>query len=148
DGVDLLGHSMLTYIARRLLIIVPMAIGISFLIYLALDLSPGDAVSRMLSPERTVDPVKLEALRRALGLDQPMIVRYWIWLTGVLQGTFCYTLAGGVPISCILTERLPATLQRSGLALVLSSILGSILVTISALRRGTATVNALTGAGM
>ncbi len=44
---------MLTYIARRLLIIVPMAIAISFIIYLALDLSPGDAVSRMMSPERT-----------------------------------------------------------------------------------------------
>jgi peptide/nickel transport system permease protein len=139
---------MLTYIARRLLIIVPMAIGISFLIYLALDLSPGDAVSRMMSPERTVDPVKLEALREALGLNQPMIVRYWIWLTNVLQGNFGYTLTGGVPISRLLAERLPATLELSGVALVLSSIFGSILGTLSALKRGTATDNALTVAGM
>ncbi len=139
---------MLTYIARRLLIIVPMAVGISFLIYLALDLSPGDAVSRMLSPERTVDPARLEELRRALGLDQPLLVRYWIWLTGVFQGNFGYTLTGGVPISRLLAERLPATLELSGVALILSSIFGAILGTISALRRGTATDNALTVAGM
>lgn len=139
---------MLTYIARRLLVIVPMAIGISFLIYLALDLSPGDAVSRMMSPERTVDPVKLEALRRALGLDQPLFVRYWIWISNVLQGNFGRTLTGGVPISQVLSERLPATLELSGTALVLSTIFGSILGTISALRRGTTTDNALTVAGM
>jgi peptide/nickel transport system permease protein len=139
---------MLTYIARRLLIIVPMAIGVSFLIYLALDLSPGDAVSRMMSPERTVDPVKLEALRRALGLDQPLLVRYWIWITNVLQGDFGRTLTGGVPIARLLSERLPATLELSGTALDLSTIFGSILGTISALRRGTVTDNALTVAGM
>jgi peptide/nickel transport system permease protein len=139
---------MLTYIARRLLIIVPMAVGISFLIYLALDLSPGDAVSRMLSPERSVDPAKLQALREALGLNAPLVVRYWIWLTNVLQGNFGYTLTGGVPISRLLAERLPATLELSGVALVLSSIFGAILGTISALRRGTTTDNALTVAGM
>lgn len=139
---------MLTYIARRLLIIVPMAIGISFAIYLGLELSPGDAVSRMLSPERSVDPEKLAALRQALGLDQPLIVRYWIWLTGVLRGEFGYTLTGGVPIANVLASRLPATIELSGTALVLSSIFGSILGTISALKRGSATDNVLTVVGM
>ena len=139
---------MLTYIVRRLLIIVPMAIGISFLVYLALDLSPGDAVSRMLSPERTVDPAKLAELRKALGLDAPLLVRFWIWFSGVVQGNFGRTLTGGVPISRILMERLPATLELSVVALVLSSIFGAILGTISALRRGTATDNVLTVAGM
>lgn len=139
---------MLTYIARRLLIIVPMALGISFAIYLGLELSPGDAVSRMLSPERSVDPEKLAALRQALGLDQPLIVRYWIWLTGVLRGEFGYTLTGGVPIANVLASRLPATIELSGTALVLSSIFGSILGTISALKRGSATDNVLTVVGM
>jgi peptide/nickel transport system permease protein len=139
---------MLTYIARRLIIIVPMAVGISFIIYLALDLSPGDAVSRMMSPERTSDPAQLEALRHALGLDQPLLVRYWFWLTGVLRGNFGFTLTGGVPIANVLAERLPATLELSGTALVLSTILGSILGTISALKRHSLTDNVLTVAGM
>ena len=139
---------MLTYIARRLLIIVPMAVIISFIIYLALDLSPGDAVSRMMSPERSSDPARLEALRHALGLDQPLLVRYWIWLSGVLQGNFGFTLTGGVPIGNILQQRLPATLELSGTALILSSIFGSILGTISALKRYSLTDNVLTIAGM
>jgi peptide/nickel transport system permease protein len=139
---------MLTYIARRLLIIVPMAIVISFIIYLALDLSPGDAVSRMLSPERATDPARLAELRHALGLDQPFIVRYWLWLTGVLHGNFGFTLTGGVPIGNVLAERLPATLELSGTALILSSILGSILGAISALKRYTVTDNVLTVVGM
>ncbi|RYE10719.1 MAG: ABC transporter permease [Hyphomicrobiales bacterium] len=139
---------MLTYIIRRLLIIVPMAIGISFLIFLALDLSPGDAVTRMLNPMQSVDPDRIEELRRALGLDAPMIVRYWIWLSNVLQGNFGRTLTGGVPITRTLLERLPATLELSAVALLLSSIFGAILGTISALKRGTATDNALTVAGM
>jgi peptide/nickel transport system permease protein len=139
---------MLTYIVRRLLIIVPMAVGISFLIYLALDLSPGDAVTRMLNPVQTVDPERIEELRKALGLDAPLLVRYWIWLTGVLQGNFGRTLTGGVPISRLLMERLPATLELSLAALILSSILGTILGIISALRRGSTTDNVLTVAGM
>ena len=139
---------MLTYIIRRVLIIVPMTFGISFLIYLALDLSPGDAVTRMLNPVQTVDPERIEELRRALGLDAPLVVRYWIWITGVLQGDFGRTLTGGVPISRLLMDRLPATLELSTVALVLSSIFGVILGTISALRRGSATDNALTVAGM
>lgn len=139
---------MLIYIARRLLIIVPMAIAISFLIYLALDLSPGDAVSRMLSPERTADPARLEELRHALGLDQPLLVRYWTWLSGIVRGNFGFTLTGGVPIGQLLADRLPATLELSGTALVLSSIVGSILGAISALKRYTLTDNVLTIVGM
>jgi len=139
---------MLTYIARRLLIIVPMAIAISFILYLALDLSPGDAVSRMLSPARATAPARLAELRHALGLDQPFIVRYWLWLTGVLHGNFGFTLTGGVPIGQVLAERLPATLELSGTALILSSILGSILGAISALKRYTITDNVLTVVGM
>lgn len=139
---------MLTYIVRRLIIIVPMAIVVSFLIYLALDLTPGDAVSHMISPERSPDPAKLAELRHKLGLDGPLIVRYWIWFTGVLHGDFGYTLTGGAPISGVLADRLPATLELSGTALVLSSILGSVLGTISALRRGSITDNVLTLLGM
>lgn len=139
---------MLTYIIRRLIIIVPMALAVSFLIYLALDLTPGDAVSHMLSPEQTVDPAALAELRHKLGLDGPLVWRYWIWLSGMLRGNFGYTLTGGAPIAGVLADRLPATLELSVTALVLSSIFGSILGIISALRRGSAADNVLTLLGM
>jgi peptide/nickel transport system permease protein len=127
-----------------------MAVAISFLIYLGLDATPGDAVSFMLSPEQMsgANPERLEELREALGLNQPLFVRYFIWLWGLLQGNFGYTLTGGVPISDLLARRLPATLELAAVALVLSTVFGSILGIISALKRGTATDNTLTVVGM
>ncbi len=141
---------MLTYIARRLLTLIPMAVAISFLIYVGLDLTPGDAVSHMIPPDviGTMDPDRLQDLRESLGLGQPLLVRYWIWITGVLQGDFGYSLAGGVPISKIFLERLPATLELSVAALLISTVLGCILGTISALTRGSKTDQGLTVVGM
>lgn len=141
---------MLTYTIRRLLTLVPMVLAISFLIYLGLDLTPGDAVSHMVNPEAyaTMDPAQLDALRESLGLGQPFLVRYWIWLTGILQGDFGYSSAGGVPISKIFLARLPATLELSFAALVFSTIIGAILGAISALKRGTSLDHSLTVVGM
>jgi len=141
---------MLTYIFRRILILVPMALVITFLVYLGLDLTPGDAVSQMIPPDQigNMDPAKLEALRESLGLGKPFIVRYWIWLVGVLHGQFGYSLSGGVSISQVFAERVPATLELAVTALVISTIVGSILGTISALTRGTRTDHVLTVVGM
>ncbi|MCF1742214.1 ABC transporter permease [Paradevosia shaoguanensis] len=141
---------MLSYILRRVLLLIPMALVISFLVYLGLDLTPGDPVSYMIPPDMygSMDPERLQALRESLGLGQPFIVRYGIWLWGVLHGNFGYSMSGGVPISTIVGDRLPATLELSGIALVLSTIIGCLLGTISALRRGSATDNSLTVVGM
>ncbi|SMY08890.1 ABC transporter permease [Flavimaricola marinus] len=141
---------MLTYIARRLLTLIPMVIVISFLIYLGLELTPGDAVSHMIPPDAygSMDEDRLQELRESLGLGKPFLVRYWIWISGVLQGDFGYSLAGGVPISKIFLDRLPATLELSIAALLISTVLGSILGTISALTRGSLTDQSLTVVGM
>jgi peptide/nickel transport system permease protein len=127
-----------------------MLLVISFLIYLGLEMTPGDAVSYMLPPDAlmNIKPAELEQIREALGLNQPFIVRYFIWLGGVLQGDFGYSLASGVPIKDIVLDRLPATLELSISALILSSILGVILGTISAIKRGTLTDNFFTVFGM
>ena len=127
-----------------------MLLVISFLIYLGLEMTPGDAVSYMLPPDAlmNIKPAELEQIRDALGLNQPFIVRYFIWLGGVLQGDFGYSLASGVPIKDIVFDRLPATLELSISALILSSILGVILGTISAIKRGSLTDNFFTVFGM
>ncbi|AKR55228.1 peptide ABC transporter permease [Devosia sp. H5989] len=141
---------MLSYILRRVLLLIPMALVISFLVYLGLEITPGDPVSYMIPPDMygSMDPERLQALRESLGLGQPFIVRYGIWLWGVLHGNFGYSMSGGVPISTIVADRLPATLELSGIALVLSTIVGCVLGTISALRRGSGTDNSLTVVGM
>jgi len=132
---------MLAYFIRRLLFLIPMMLVISFIIYLGLELTPGDAVSRMLPPDATINmkAEELEKIRESLGLNEPFIVRYFLWLGGVLQGDFGYSLASGVPIKDIVLARFPATLELSITALILSSILGVLFGSISALKRGTVT---------
>ena len=141
---------MFTFIIRRLLIMVPMLLVISFLVYLGLELTPGDAVSHMINPEisNNISPEKFAELREALGLNKSFLERYGIWLFHIIQGDFGHSLSGGVAISTIVLDRLPATLELSVFALVFSTIMGCILGTISALRRGSSTDSILTVVGM
>ena len=141
---------MFIYFTRRLLYLIPMLLGISFLFYLGLELTPGDILSYLLPPEAIADmkPEELAAMREALGLNDPFIIRYIYWLGGILQGDFGYSLASGVPISQLVLERVPATLELSVAALLFSTFLGGILGAISALRRGSLLDNSLTIFGM
>ena len=141
---------MFVYFTRRLLYLIPMLLGISFLIYLGLELTPGDVLSYLLPPEAIADlkPEELIAMREALGLNDPFIVRYFYWLGGILQGDFGYSLASGVPISQLVLERVPATLELSVAALLFSTFFGVILGSISALKRGSLMDNSLTVFGM
>jgi peptide/nickel transport system permease protein len=127
-----------------------MVIAISFLVYLGLELTPGDAVSHMISPDlaNTISDEQMEVIRDALGLNKSFIERYWVWLTHIVQGDFGHSLAGGVAISKIVLDRLPATLELSIFALVFSTLIGCVLGLISALKRGSATDSALTVVGM
>ena len=141
---------MVSYIIRRLLIMIPMLIVISFLIYLGLELTPGDPVSYMIGPEAlaTMTEAQLDAMRGALGLNDPFIIRYGKWLLNVLKGDFGYSITSGVAIKDIVATRLPATLELAGIALLLSTIFGSILGTLSALKRGSIGDTVLTVTGM
>lgn len=141
---------MLTFILRRILILIPMLLLISFLIYGGLELTPGDAVSQMISPEvaGSISAEEMDALREKFGLNKSFFERYGIWLTNVLQGNFGYSLQTGVAITVVFFDRLPATLELAMLALFFSSIIGIALGTISALRRGSLTDGSLTFAGM
>ena len=141
---------MLTYMIQRLLILFPMLLVISFLVYLGLELTPGDAVSHMIPPEliSEVSPEKLEEMREQLGLNKSFLERYGIWLFNVLQGNFGHSLSGGVLISDIVLDRLPATLELSAAALLISTLFGCILGTFSALKRGSLGDSSLTVVGM
>ncbi|MCF8002476.1 MAG: ABC transporter permease [Halanaerobiales bacterium] len=141
---------MLSYIIRRILILIPMLLIITFLIYGGLELTPGDAVSYLVSPDviANISPERLEELRESLGLNDPFIVRYFKWLGGVLKGDFGYSLTSGVPISKIVFDRLGATLELSIAALIFSSIVGGVLGTLSALYRGSIFDHFVTVVGM
>lgn len=139
-----------TYISRKVLSLIPLTLVISFLIYLGMEMMPGDAVSFLLPPDAlaTMSPEQLEQMREALGLNDPFFVRYFKWLIGILKGDFGYSLQSGVPVSEILMNHLPATLELSIASLLMSSILGIVLGMISALRKGTVLDHTLDLIGM
>lgn len=141
---------MLAYSLRKLLMLVPMLLLISFLVYLGMELMPGDTISFLVSPDMlsNITPDQMEQLRDAYGLNDPFLFRYFKWLSGVLQGDFGYSLTSGTSIKSIIAAKLPATIELSVAALLISTILGNILGILSALKRGTATDNVLTLFGM
>lgn len=141
---------MISYTIRRILTLIPMLLVMTFLIFLGLELTPGDAVSFMASPEAMANmtQAQLVALRASLGLNDPFLVRYLHWLWGVVQGNFGYSLTSGVPIKDIVFSRLPATLELSIAALCISTLFGTILGLVSAVRRGRSIDRIFTVAGM
>ena len=138
------------YILKRLLYMNPMVLVITFLIYGGLELTPGDAISHMIPPDQlaNVNPEQLEALRESYGLNDPFLLRYVRWLGELLHGNFGYSITSGVPIKDILLQLFPATLELSLAALAISSVLGSILGILSALKKGSIGDNVLTVFGM
>lgn len=141
---------MTTYVVRKLLAIIPMLFLLTFLVYAGLELMPGDAATFMVGPDAvaSMPPEKLEELRNSLGLNDPFLVRYFAWLLGIFQGDWGYSLTSGTPISEILARKLPATLELSIAALLISTVIGVFFGIISALRKGSLTDNSLTVAGM
>ncbi len=141
---------VITFIIRKILQLIPLLLIISFLIFLGIDLMPGDAVDFMIPPDTlaTISAGDLELLRSELGLNDPFLVRYVKWLGDVVRGDFGYSLQSGVSVNELFSDTLPATLELSIAALIISSILGSLLGVVSALKKGHLADHALTFFGM
>ena len=121
------------YILRRLLINIPVLIGITLITFIAYNLAPGDPIDAMVDPSVVMDPVVMEARRKALGLDKPMLVRYGIWLGQAMQGNLGFSYRSGEPVIERVGRRLPATLQLTLTALLIAVGLGIPLGILSAL---------------
>jgi peptide/nickel transport system permease protein len=99
-------------------------IGVSMLVFLAVELAPGDAIDSMLPPESFSSPEVRDRMREDLGLNDPAPLRYAQWLGRVVTGDLGYSLTSQQPITDIIFRRLGTTLQLVGFALVLSIIVG------------------------
>ena len=141
---------MSTYIIRKVLSLIPMMLVISFLIYLGIELMPGDAVDFLIPPDAlsTMSPEALDAMRDALGLNDPFLIRYLKWLVGLLHGDFGYSIQSGVPVATLMKNHLPATIELTVTALIFSSIFGILFGVISALKKGSILDQVLSVIGM
>jgi peptide/nickel transport system permease protein len=127
---------MRNYLIRRLLIMVPMVLGISILTFAILQLSPGDPASLSVSLNSKIDPGYITKLRAAYGLDQPIHVQYFRWLKGLLTLDFGNSFMDGRPVLTVILERLPATLLLSGLSELLLFLVAVPLGVLAAYYRG------------
>ena len=141
---------MLNYILRKLLSMIPMLLIITFLIYVGVELMPGDVIDFLIPMDQLAEmtPEEVDACRAAKGLDGPMVVRYFNWLKGVCKGDLGYSLQNNMPVGTLMMQKLPATIELSLAALFISTVLGILLGVVSAIRKGRLADNLLTVAGM
>lgn len=129
------------YLLRRVLGAIPLVLGIATIVFFVLSLSPGDPVSLYTSP--TIAPEVLDQLRRNLGLDQPVHVRYVRWMGSMLQGDFGVSFARSQPVREIIAQILPNTLILSAAAMTLAFTVGILVGVFQAVRQNSWTDNTL-----
>lgn len=124
---------MLKYIIRRLLQGVGVLFVVTLLTFLALKVIPADPATLILGIDAT--PESVAQLREAMGLNRPLLVQYWEWITAVLQGDLGTSYYYGSAVSDLIRSRLPLTLTIALLTTFFSLIFGTFLGTLAALYR-------------
>lgn len=126
---------MITYILRRLLVSIPILLGITLIVFFVASKMPGDAVLAMISTE-TPQAEDLIRLRRGqLGLDLPIYEQYFRWVLQLVQGNLGHSFQTGESVIDILVARIPATMQLMGTALLIAIALGVAMGVVSALKQ-------------
>lgn len=129
---------MLAYGLKRILLAVPVLIGISLLSFVLGILSPGDPAEFALNQNGLDAPTdeQISAMRAELGLDKPAYIQYIVWISRVLQGDFGVSYINGKDIMQELLLRLPVTMELAVLALFLTAIIGVALGVLCAVYKG------------
>ena len=109
---------MRTYVAKRLLLIVPTLLGVAALVFFIMRVIPGDVTLLILGGDQAgrIDPAQIAAMKHQLGLDQPLLVQFGTWLWGVLRFDFGTSLWTGQSVIDELLIRLPLSLELALLA--------------------------------
>lgn len=123
---------MVQLLGRRLLQLVPVLIGVSFLTFLLLNLLPGDPAVAILGEGAT--PEAIAALNAQMGLDDPLLLRYWHWIVGAVSGDLGTSLNSGESVTTLLMQRVPASLEIMVLAQIVA-LLVAVPVAIAAARK-------------
>ena len=130
---------MWTYIAKRLLLIVPTLLGVAAIVFLIMRVIPGDVALLILGVDQAarIDPKQLDNMRRQLGLDQPLLVQFGEWLWGVVRFDFGKSLWTGRPVVEEVLIRLPLSLELAFLATMVSVLIAIPLGMLAAVRQDT-----------
>ena len=128
---------MLRYIGKRLLEIVPLVFVVSLVCFALMQATPGGPTA-MMSQNPMVNPEDVARIRSNFGIDEPVIVQYFMWLKRVLlHGDFGYSYVTGEPVAQMILERLPATVELMASAFLLAFLFGISIGIVAALKRYT-----------
>ena len=123
---------MLKYTLKRILQVIPVLIIVSFIVFMLVRLMPGDPVRTLLGEDASIETV--EAVRHELGLDQPALKQYFVWLTDLFHGELGKSFSYKLPVETLISERMVPTLILAVGAIVVSVVLGIIFGMISAVK--------------
>jgi peptide/nickel transport system permease protein len=124
---------MTQFIIRRLLLMIPVLLGIVVLVFVVARMLPGDPCRILLGERATA--AACSAFNRAHGFDKPLADQFIAYLAGLLHGDFGSSLRTSLPVSDLLVQRLPMTVELSLLALIFATVFGVLLGVVSAYRR-------------
>lgn len=126
---------MTSYVLRRLFHALTILLGVSILVFIFVEIAPGDAVDALMPPESMSTPEAKAAMRERLGLNDPAPLRYVQWLGRAVQGDMGYSLTSRRPVTDIIMARLPKTLLLVATAMVFSIVVGVSTGIISAIKQ-------------
>ncbi|HVG55700.1 MAG TPA: nickel ABC transporter permease [Vicinamibacterales bacterium] len=124
------------FLARRLVLTIPVLLGVATLVFSLIHLIPGDPAQAMLGEAAPQSDV--EELRRRLGLDKPLVEQYGVFLQGLVKGDLGTSLRTGEPVTDQIVERMPATFELAAAAMFVAIAFSMPLGILAAVRRGTA----------
>jgi peptide/nickel transport system permease protein len=127
---------MLPYVLHRVLALFPTLLVVSVVVFGLQQMLPGDVAQAMAGEDQ--DPQVIAQIRRTYRLDEPIPVRYALWLGGVLQGNLGISLRNQVPVSDLILQKLPATLLLATMAMAWAFAIGIPAGVLAALRKGSA----------
>lgn len=113
---------MLRYTIRRVLILIPLFLALSVLLFFYVHAVPGDPIAGMLGPNGT--PELIAQIRADRGLDRPLLVQYGDWLAGLVHGDLGVSLISGQEVTPVVVNRIPATVQLTLAGLVFTVLIG------------------------
>jgi len=115
----------MNYVTQRLITFPLILLGVSVLVFVAIRLVPGDAITAMLGTEAgLLTPQQRLSLASYFGIDQPWPVQYWHWLTGLFRGDLGISVTYGKPVLDIILERFPLTLELAILSMIIALLVG------------------------
>lgn len=121
------------YITKRLLMLIPVLIGVSIISFSLIHLAPGDP-ALTIAGERA-SPRVISAIREKYGLDKPLTTQYWVWLKQVLQGDLGRSIVSNEYVAKEILERFPNTIELTLFSMIFAVVIGSIAGIISASRQ-------------